>query len=107
MQTTVDGRIANADGGFWEPFPWGQEESAYLNEHFRTADTWAISRVLYDAIVPWWESVDRGELPPDATDLSPADLEFAAILAGTRKVVFSRSMQGCRADVQPRRGSPR
>ncbi len=22
MQTTLDNRIANADGTFWEPFPW-------------------------------------------------------------------------------------
>jgi hypothetical protein len=26
MQTTLDNRIANAQGVFWEPFPWGDEE---------------------------------------------------------------------------------
>jgi len=28
MQSTFNGRIASADGGFWEPFAWGQEEMA-------------------------------------------------------------------------------
>jgi dihydrofolate reductase len=94
MQTTLDGRIAGTDGQFWEPFPWGEPESAYLNGFFRQADTWAMSRVMYDAIVPWWETVARGETPADVTELGPADLEFAEILAGLRKVVFSRSRPG-------------
>jgi dihydrofolate reductase len=94
MQTTLDGRIARPDGQFWEPFPWGEPESAYLNGFFRQADTWAMSRVMYDAIVPWWETVARGEVPGDVTELGPADQEFARILAGLRKVVFSRSRPG-------------
>ena len=39
MQTTFNNRIANVDGGFWEPFAWGQEEMAYLNQFVRAADT--------------------------------------------------------------------
>ena len=42
MQTTLNNRIANADGVFWEPFPWGEEEMAWLNRRFRAADTWAL-----------------------------------------------------------------
>ena len=57
MQSTLDNRIANAQGAFWEPFPWGEPEVAYVNQFFRTADTWALSRVMYDAIVPWWDGV--------------------------------------------------
>ena len=93
LQTTVDNRIANTSGGFWEPFPWGEPESAYLNTFFRQADTWAMSRVMYDAIVPWWETVARGEVPADSSGLGPADREFATILAGVDKVVFSRTME--------------
>jgi hypothetical protein len=52
MQTTLNNRIAGADGGFWEPFPWGEPEMAYLNEYVRGADTWALSRPVYEAIVP-------------------------------------------------------
>lgn len=26
LQSTLDNRIANAQGAFWEPFPWGEPE---------------------------------------------------------------------------------
>jgi hypothetical protein len=66
MLSTLDNRIANARGAVWKPFPWGEPEVAYLNQFFRTADTWALSRVMYDAIVPWWDGVATGQLPADA-----------------------------------------
>ena len=59
MQTTLNGRIANADGAFWEPFPWGEEEMSYVNQFFRSADTWALGRVVCEAVVPWWDAVGR------------------------------------------------
>ena len=37
MQSTLDNRIANAQGAFWEPFPWGEPDVAYINQFFRTA----------------------------------------------------------------------
>lgn len=92
MQTTLDSRIANAQGAFWEPFPWGDEEMAYINEHFRAADTWAMGRRLYEAVVPWWDTVARGEVPGDIAGISEADREFAQILADMTKVVFSRTL---------------
>jgi hypothetical protein len=36
MQTTLDNRIAKADGTLWEPFPWG-EEMTWINGRFRAA----------------------------------------------------------------------
>jgi dihydrofolate reductase len=67
MQTTLDNRIAHADGSFWEPFPWGEPEMAFLNETvFSNVDTLALSRPLYEAIVPWWDAVARNEQPADA-----------------------------------------
>jgi hypothetical protein len=48
------------DGTLWEPFPWGEPEVAYVNETFRRADTWAMSRVLYDAIIAWWHGIATG-----------------------------------------------
>ena len=66
MHTTLNNRIANADGGFREPFAWGEEEMTYLNQLFRAADTWALSRKVYEAIVPWWHTVASGEVPADA-----------------------------------------
>jgi dihydrofolate reductase len=93
MQSTLDNRIANEHGTFWEPFPWGEAEVAYVNEFYRRADTWAMSRVLYDAIVPWWEAVATGQLPDDAPEITPAFADFAQIQQGMRKVVFSRSIE--------------
>jgi len=93
MQTRLNNRIANADGEFWEPFPWGEQEMAYLNQDFRDADTWALSRVLYEAIVPWWDTVARGEVPDDAPLISAADREFAQLQKDMTKVVFSTTLE--------------
>ena len=92
MHCTLNNRIANADGGFWEPFAWGEDAMAYLNRFFRTADTWALSRKLYEAIVPWWDTVAKGEIPAGAPAITAADQEFAALLSNMTKVVFSRSL---------------
>lgn len=92
MQTTLNNRIADQDGAFWEPFRWGEEEAAYVNEHFRAADTWATGRRIYEAVVPWWDIVARGAVPEDAEQLTDTDREFAALLAAMTKVVFSRTL---------------
>ena len=93
MQTTLDNRIANADGTFWEPFPWGEEEMAWINGRFRAADTWVLGRRTYEAIVPWWDQVAAGQVPDDAAELSAADREFAALLQDMTKVVLSRTLE--------------
>jgi dihydrofolate reductase len=92
MQTTLDGRISNADGSFWQPFAWGEEETAYVNETFARADTWAGSRKLYEAVVPYWERVAAGTSPDSDVLESPASLEFARLLVAMRKVVLSRTL---------------
>ena len=93
MQTTLDNRIANADGMFWEPFPWGEEEMAWLNQRFRAADTWAFGRRTYEAIVPWWDQVAAGQVPADAPELTAADRAFAGLLKDMTKLVFSRTLE--------------
>jgi hypothetical protein len=94
MQTTLNNRIAKAFGVFWEPFPWGEPEQAWLNGVFRPAETWAMSRMMYEVIVPWWDEVAAGQIPSDVDEhsLHPADIEFAAIQKGLLKVVFSTSL---------------
>jgi dihydrofolate reductase len=92
MQTTLDNRIANDQGVFWEPFPWGQVEQDYINGHYAQADTWVMSRPIYEAVVPWWETVARGEVPDDVEGITEIDREFARLLAGMTKVVVSRSL---------------
>jgi dihydrofolate reductase len=96
MQTTLNNRIAKSFGVFWEPFPWGEPEQAWLNGAFGSADTWAMSRVVYEAIVPWWDQVAAGQTPSDVDELDslhPAELEFAAIQKGLLKVVFSETLE--------------
>ena len=92
MQTTLDGRISKPDGSFWQPFAWGEEETAYVNEAFARADTWAGSRKLYEVVVPYWEQVAAGTSPHSDVQESPASLEFARLLVGMRKVVLSRTL---------------
>jgi dihydrofolate reductase len=94
LQTTLNNRIATAAGTFWEPFPWGQEEIRYVNRAFAAADTWAMSRTMYDVICPWWDTVVRGEVPADAGQLGDAEREFAEIYQGLAKVVFSTTLAG-------------
>jgi dihydrofolate reductase len=92
LQTTLNNRIATAAGTFWEPFPWGEEEIRYVNQAFAAADTWAMSRAMYDVIVPWWDVVAGGSVPADAPPLSDADREFAEIYRTLAKVVFSTTL---------------
>ena len=94
MQTTLNSRIGTSEFGvFWDPFPWGEPEQAWLNDVFRRADTWAMSRRMFEAIVPWWEGVAGGDVPADAGELNPADIAFASIQHGLRKVVFSSTLE--------------
>jgi dihydrofolate reductase len=92
VQTTVDGRIANAGGELWEPFPWGEPEIRYLNGRFRETETWVLGRNMHDAIVPWWNAAASGNPPEDAGELDAASLEFAAIFRELRIAVFSRTL---------------
>jgi dihydrofolate reductase len=92
MQTTLDGRVSNADGSFWQPFAWGEEETAYVNQSFARADTWVGSRTLYEVVVPFWEQVAAGTSPDTDVQESPASLEFARLLHAMRKVVLSHTL---------------
>jgi dihydrofolate reductase len=92
MQTTLDGRISTEDGQFWQPFAWGEEETAYVNETFARADTWVGSRKLYEVVVPYWEQVAAGRTPETDVLDSPASVEFAHLLAGMTKVVLSHRL---------------
>lgn len=92
MHTTLDGRISRPDTSFWEPFCWGEEEMAYLNQTFAAADTWAMSRKLYEFVVPYWEQVAAGMAPDEGEPVGPASEEFAQILADLTKLVFSRTL---------------
>jgi dihydrofolate reductase len=65
---------------------------AWLNELFRAADTWVLTRPLYEAIVPWWDAVAAGEVPDDVPEVSPVLRDFAGIQRAMTKVVISSTM---------------
>ncbi|MBM7785607.1 dihydrofolate reductase family protein [Tenggerimyces flavus] len=89
IQATLDLRISTTTGDLWEPFPWGEVETAYLSEIFRGADTWVLSRKLYEVIVPYWDQVAHGTQPAE----TGADREFAAVLHSLGKVAISRTLE--------------
>lgn len=92
MQITLDGRISNQDGLFWQPFPFGDTEMSYVNSAFKECDTWAMSRRLYEFVVPYWELVAAGNAPEVGGPVTPARADFAAILSDLTKLVFSRTI---------------
>jgi dihydrofolate reductase len=91
MQTTLNNRIAMADGSFWEPLVVEDAEQAYINEVFSGSDTWVMSRPVFEVVQPWWDMVARGQLPDDVPAISDVQVEFGRIFAGLRRVVISRS----------------
>lgn len=93
LQTSLNTCTAKADGTFWEPFPWGEEETVRLNEDFRRADTWALSRKFYEAIVPWWDEVAAGGTPNGMGTVTAADREFGKLQNQLTKVVFSTTLE--------------
>lgn len=92
VHSTLDGFIAKADDELWERFPWGEQEMAFTNDFFRTADTWVLGRRMYDVIVPWWAAVADGTAPEDAGNLTAQDREFADLVRGMTLVVVSRTV---------------
>jgi dihydrofolate reductase len=91
-QTTLNNRIATQEGVFWEPFPWGDTEQAFANQLYAGTDTWVLTRKMFEAIVPWWDTVAQGDIPDDVPALSEADLEFARLFSGIKKIAISRTM---------------
>lgn len=92
MTVTVDGFIAKPDGTLWEAFPWPEEMQEFNNEVFRRVDTAVYGRLTYEAIVPWWADVAKGNYPPDVR-ITEREIELANMLQGIRKVVLSRTMK--------------
>lgn len=92
-QVTLDNRISRADGLFWEPFSYGQDETALVNQFFEAADTWLMGRRTYEFVVPFWDQLAAGEDPPGAQFLPPAAADFARIQSTIDKVVLSTTLE--------------
>jgi dihydrofolate reductase len=92
MTITVDGFVAKPDGTLWEGFPWPEEMQEFTNEVFSRVDTAVYGRLTYEAIVPWWADVAKGNYPPHVR-ITEREIEFANILQRIRKVVLSATIK--------------
>jgi dihydrofolate reductase len=103
MTITVDGFIARPDGTLWEAFPWPEEMQQFTNDVFSRVDTAGYRRLTYEAIVPSWADVAKGNYPPDVR-ITEREIELANILQSIRKVVVSRTIEDVRAETLVIRG---
>jgi dihydrofolate reductase len=81
---SLDGYVADERGEFGWAFP-GEEVHAFVNELTRPLGTHLLGRRMYEGLEVW----DR---PDELPGTSAAVREFAAIWAGTDKMVYSRTL---------------
>jgi dihydrofolate reductase len=91
MHVSADGYIAQPDKSLWPGFGWPPAVQARLNEVYRQAGLVVYGRGIYEAVVPWWSAVARGEGPPDV-EVGWEGEEFAKLLAALPKAVVSTTM---------------
>jgi dihydrofolate reductase len=75
----------------------------FTNDVFSRVDTAVYGRLTYEAIVPWWADVAKGNYPPDVR-VTDREIEFASILQSIRKVVVSRTIEDVGAEALVIRG---
>jgi dihydrofolate reductase len=91
MHVSADGFIAQPDKGLWPGFGWPPAVQGRLNGIYREAGLVLYGRGTYDAVVPWWTAVARGESSPEA-QVGKEGEEFAQLLAAMPKAVVSSEM---------------
>jgi len=86
MGTSLDGFIESPTGDidFGDP---DEELHRFFNDHAREIGISLYGRRLYEAMAPYWPTV---ELNPSAPDY---EVEFARIWMDTPRVVFSRTLE--------------
>jgi dihydrofolate reductase len=82
--TSVDGFVADADGGFGWAAP-DEEVHAAVNDLLRPAGTHLYGRRMYDVLVAW-ETMDTGPGQPAVIR------DFAALWRAADKVVYSTTL---------------
>lgn len=90
MHVSADGYIARPDKTLWPGFGWPPAVQDRLNSIYRDAGLVLYGRGVYDAVVPWWSAVARGEAAE--ADVGAEGEEFARLLARLPKAVVSRKI---------------
>jgi dihydrofolate reductase len=91
MHVSADGYIAQPDKGLWPDFGWPPVVQGRLNEAYREAGLVIYGRGIYEAVVPWWSAVARGEAP-SGVEVGEEGEEFAQLLVQLPKAVVSTTM---------------
>jgi dihydrofolate reductase len=92
MHVSADGFISNPDGSLWPGFGWPDPVQARLNSVYETAGSVVYGRGIYQAVVPWWSAVARGEQPDGWEAVGPEGHRFARMLAALPKSVVSTTL---------------
>jgi dihydrofolate reductase len=82
--TSLDGYVADADGGFDWAAP-DEEVHAFVNQLERSAGTYLYGRRMYETML-YWENADTGSDQPAVVR------DFAGIWRAADKVVYSTTM---------------
>lgn len=82
--TSLDGYVADEDGGFAWAAPDAQVHAA-VNELERPIGTYLYGRRMYE-VMTYWETIET------TGDGHPVERDFAGIWQGADKVVFSRAL---------------
>jgi dihydrofolate reductase len=87
MHTTLDGFIADTDGGIdaLEPSP---EEHAFANEQFAAAEAVVFGRRIYEGFAEYWDVVDLSDPSTPALELA-----FATTFQRMPRFVASRTLE--------------
>ena len=86
MFTSIDGFIADSDGGLdWVPID--DELMQFANEYFRAADGVVFGRKIYEGFVDYWDRLDPAD--PSVGEL---EVEFAGIFRDMTRIVVSRTL---------------
>jgi len=87
MVVSVDGYINGAGGEFMAP-AWSDDLDAWTAGHIARYDTLLYGRAAWEAMADYWPTAETDPATP------PAARDLARFMNGTRKIVFSRTLQG-------------
>lgn len=86
MMVSLDGYIAGPDGEFEGSVP-DETLHRYLNEQAREIDTSLYGRVMYEAMIAYWPTVEANPNAPDY------EVEYARLWKETQHIVFSQTLE--------------